>query len=73
MKEEAALGRPLKALVVGRLRDVGDGAFGGAMGVQCCLGSGGGASVGRRRQRIVVGGALAAPSDARAATLEPCI
>ncbi len=29
--------------------------------------------VGPRPQRIVVGGALAAPSDARAAALEPCI
>ena len=62
-----------KASVVGRLRDVSDGAFGGAMGVQRCLSSGGGASVGRRRQRIVVGVALAVPSDARAAALEPCI
>ena len=62
-----------KASVVGRLRDVGNGAFRGAMGVQRCRGSGGGASVGRRRQRIVVGGASAAPSDARAAALEPCI
>jgi hypothetical protein len=77
MKEKAAFGRPpsfptREASVVGHLRDVGDGTFGGAMGVQRCLGSGGGASVGRRRQRIVVGGA-AAPSDARAAALEPCI
>ena len=29
--------------------------------------------VGPRRQRIVVGGASAAPSDARTAALEPCI
>ena len=29
--------------------------------------------VGPRRQCIVVGGASAAPSDARAAALEPCI
>jgi hypothetical protein len=32
---------------VGRLRDFGDGAFSGAMGVQRCRGSGGSASVGR--------------------------
>ena len=62
-----------QAPVVGRLQDVSDGAFGGAMGMQRCWGSGGGASVGRRRQRIVIGEALTEPSDARAATLEPCI
>ena len=78
IKEEAAFGRPptlSDAQSIGgrRLRDVGNGAFGGAMGVQRCLGSGGSTSVGRRRQCIVVGGALAAPSDARAAALEPCI
>ena len=80
MKEEAAFGHPptlsdaqSAGSVVGRLRDVGDGALGGAMGVQRCRGSGGSASVGRRRQRTVVGGALAAPSDVRAAALEPCI
>ena len=76
MKEEAAFGHPPTlsdaqsvGSVVGRLRDVGDGALGGAMGVQRCRDSGGGASAGCRRQRIVVGGALAAPSDARAAAL----
>ena len=58
-----------EALVVGRLWDVSDGAFGGAMGVQSCRGSGGGASVGC----ILAGGASAAPSDTRAAALEPCI
>ena len=51
MKEKAAFGRPpsfptREASVVGHLRDVGDGTFGGAMGVQRCLGSGGGASWG---------------------------
>jgi len=58
-----------EAPVVGRLWDVSNGAFGGAMGVQSCRGSGGGASVGR----IVAGGASAMPSDTRAAALEPCI
>jgi hypothetical protein len=62
MKEEAAF-----------RRDVGNGAFGGAMGVQRCQGSGGGASVGRRRQRIIIGGVSVAPSNAWAAALEPCI
>jgi hypothetical protein len=51
MKEEAgfdALRRfpRREASVVGRLWGVSDGAFGGAMGVQRCLGSGGGASWG---------------------------
>ena len=39
--------------------------IGEAMGVQRCRGSGG-ASLGYRQQRIVIGGASAVPSDARA-------
>ena len=38
-------------------------------GVQCCQGSSGGASVGRWRQCILVGGASVAPSDALAVAL----
>jgi hypothetical protein len=38
-------------------------------GLQRCRGSGGGASVGRRRQCVLIGGALVAPSDALAVAL----
>jgi hypothetical protein len=64
-----------EALVVGRLRVVGDGAFGGARGYGSAALSGQRrwCILGRRRQRIIVGGAPVAPSDVWAAALEPCI
>ena len=69
MKEEAAFGRPL---MLSDAQSVGDGAsaeyqqwrLGGAMGVQhCWRGIGDGASMGHRRQHIVVGGASAGGVD----------
>jgi hypothetical protein len=70
IEEEASAGCPPTC---SDTRSFGGGAFArclqwcysGAIGVQHCQGGNGGASVGSRRQRIVVGGALAAPSDVR--------
>lgn len=43
--------------------------LGGATGLHHCRGSNGGASMGRMRQRIIVGGAYTAPSYVRVAAL----
>ncbi len=71
IKEEAAFGRPP---TLSDVRSVGGGAsagcrrwrLGGSMGLQRYRGSSGSASVGRRRQFIIIGGAMVAPSNARA-------